>query len=82
MAEPIQQLTRNNNPQERQTIPFTLIQRKEKVLLPFPAWLQAGLALLAPLNLLLTVEDCEHQVQSVVTVPLPLLWNTPSLVHV
>ncbi|KAJ7403066.1 hypothetical protein BTVI_80918 [Pitangus sulphuratus] len=31
MAEPIQQLTRNNNPQERQTIPFTLIQRKEKL---------------------------------------------------
>uniref|UniRef100_A0A8B9D263 HEBP2 protein n=1 Tax=Anser cygnoides TaxID=8845 RepID=A0A8B9D263_ANSCY len=30
MAEPIQQLTRNNSPQERQTIPFTLIQRKEK----------------------------------------------------
>ncbi|NWY74804.1 HEBP2 protein, partial [Erithacus rubecula] len=31
MAEPIQQLTRNNNPQERQSIPFTLIQRKEKL---------------------------------------------------
>ncbi|XP_068803724.1 heme-binding protein 2 [Struthio camelus] len=31
MAEPIQQLTRNNSPQERQTIPFTLIQRKEKL---------------------------------------------------
>ncbi|KAK2536558.1 heme-binding protein 2 [Columba livia] len=31
MAEPIQQLTRNNSPQERQSIPFTLIQRKEKL---------------------------------------------------
>ena len=34
MAEPIQQLTRNNSPQERQSIPFTLIQRKEQVPIP------------------------------------------------
>jgi len=37
MAEPIQQLTRNNSPQGRETIPFTLIQRKEKVRFPSPA---------------------------------------------
>ncbi|XP_019412147.1 PREDICTED: heme-binding protein 2-like [Crocodylus porosus] len=30
MAEPIQQLTRNNHPQQREHVPFTLIQRKEK----------------------------------------------------
>ncbi|KFR05857.1 Heme-binding protein 2, partial [Nipponia nippon] len=31
MAEPIQQLTRSNNPQDRRTVPFTLIQRKENL---------------------------------------------------
>ncbi|XP_053123715.1 uncharacterized protein LOC128332910 isoform X3 [Hemicordylus capensis] len=30
MAEPIQQLTRNNHPQRRERIPFTVINRKEK----------------------------------------------------
>ncbi|XP_039769953.1 heme-binding protein 1-like [Ornithorhynchus anatinus] len=30
MAEPIQQLTRNNQQQERETVPFTILQRKEK----------------------------------------------------
>ncbi|CAM4573717.1 heme-binding protein 2-like [Lepidochelys kempii] len=30
MAEPIQQLTRNNQHQERESIPFTLVHRKEK----------------------------------------------------
>ncbi|KAJ1104063.1 hypothetical protein NDU88_001478 [Pleurodeles waltl] len=30
MAEPIQQLTRNNHPQERETVPFLLLHRKEK----------------------------------------------------
>ncbi|XP_053123714.1 heme-binding protein 1-like isoform X2 [Hemicordylus capensis] len=31
MAEPIQQLTRNNHPQRRERIPFTVINRKEKL---------------------------------------------------
>nr|XP_060610854.1 heme-binding protein 1-like isoform X1 [Anolis sagrei ordinatus] len=30
MAEPIQQLTRNNQQQDRETVPFTVINRKEK----------------------------------------------------
>ncbi|XP_029454328.1 heme-binding protein 1-like isoform X2 [Rhinatrema bivittatum] len=30
MAEPIQQLTRNNHPQERERVPFKLLSRKEK----------------------------------------------------
>nr|XP_028572861.1 heme-binding protein 1-like [Podarcis muralis] len=31
MAEPIQQLTRNNHPQERESVPFVVIARKEQL---------------------------------------------------